>query len=491
MSHRFEPVLLRRLPTLAAALGRPLTAGEGLDGALARLIDPRDRAQVWLTLSVLTGILADEALVIETARQAQLEPDALGLAVRHRVTEESATWHVTVERHATLLDVANTVTVPLRTGIQRVVCELAKRWGQRAGVRLIGWTDDMLAPRELTPAEAAHLRDGTAQAGWGPEPRESTTVIIPWQCRMIEVEVTAEPERAHRLRSLARFGAATVDAIAYDLIPITSPETADPAMPAVFAAYLSAMRHYRRLATISQATAIEYRGWTKMLSGAGLIGPDLIPVLLPGDAGAPADEDLLAQARQRIAVGNLPLVLVVGSHEPRKNHLAVLHAAEVLWAEGRQFQLLFIGGHAWRADEYGQYLTRLRSAGLPVDGIDRATDDLLRAAYALASFTVFPSLNEGFGLPVAESLATGTPVITSCFGSTKEIAGQGGGALLIDPRDDDDLIAAMRRLLTDGALLDALTAEAKARPVQTWDDYAETVWTVLAEGPVQLPPERG
>lgn len=99
-------------------------------------------------------------------------------------------------------------------------------------------------------------------------------------------------------------------------------------------------------------------------------------------------------------------------------------------------------------------------------------------AYAGARFTVFPSLHEGYGLPVAESLAYGTPVITSSYGSTAEIAAA-GGCVLVDPRDDDQLVAAMRRLLTDDAELERLRGEARGRPVWTWEQYAAQVWDVV------------
>ncbi len=96
----------------------------------------------------------------------------------------------------------------------------------------------------------------------------------------------------------------------------------------------------------------------------------------------------------------------------------------------------------------------------------------------MARFSVFPSLLEGFGLPVAESLASGTPVITSRYGSMAEIA-RGGGALLVDPRDVDDLERQMRRLLTDDELLERLRDEARSRDFGTWDQYAHDVWSFL------------
>ncbi len=79
---------------------------------------------------------------------------------------------------------------------------------------------------------------------------------------------------------------------------------------------------------------------------------------------------------------------------------------------------------------------------------------------------------------MAESLALGTPVITSEYGSMAEIAA-GGGALTVDPRDDHAIADAMRDLLTDDALLAQLESQARARPSRTWDDYARETWSVL------------
>ena len=88
----------------------------------------------------------------------------------------------------------------------------------------------------------------------------------------------------------------------------------------------------------------------------------------------------------------------------------------------------------------------------------------LWSLYRTASFTVFPSLTEGFGLPIAESLICGTPVITSNYGAMAEAA-RAGGALLVDPRNVGEITDAMRRLLTDAEQLRQLADEAQGR---TW-----------------------
>jgi glycosyltransferase involved in cell wall biosynthesis len=174
-----------------------------------------------------------------------------------------------------------------------------------------------------------------------------------------------------------------------------------------------------------------------------------------------------------------PVVLCVGSLEPRKNQLAVLYAAERLWRENLEFEVRLIGGGGWQQDVLHQ-LDRLQSRGRPVKLRLKIDDDELAAEYRVARFIVQPSLHEGFGLPLAESLSFGTPIITSNFGSTAEIAAA-GGALLVDPHDDETLVIAMRTLLSDDARLQKLKDEIAARPARTWNQYAAELWTALVQ----------
>ena len=170
-------------------------------------------------------------------------------------------------------------------------------------------------------------------------------------------------------------------------------------------------------------------------------------------------------------------MLVVGSHEPRKNHLAVLHAAELLWREGLEFTLTFIGGSGW-GEEFPRRVAGLQGVGRPIQVRLAVSDEVLSRAYESAAFTVFPSLHEGFGLPVAESLSYGTPVITTGYGSTAEIGGA-GGCVLVDPRDDAALTDAMRRLLGEPEVLRGLRAQIAQRPVRGWSEYADELWEFL------------
>jgi glycosyltransferase involved in cell wall biosynthesis len=228
-----------------------------------------------------------------------------------------------------------------------------------------------------------------------------------------------------------------------------------------------------------------------MAMGAGRrdSGPEVAAIPLPVEAPEPTAQDL-AEAEAGLMMTGKRMVLVVGSHEPRKNHLGILHVAELLWREGLPFNLVMVGAGAWKAEEYSQTLAELLRSDRPVQSIRALPDRLLWAAYRLAHCTLFPSLNEGYGLPVAESLASGTPVVTSNFGSMRDIVAPHGvplGGLLVDPRDDSSLFEALHTLLTDDLTYRRLTEETAQHAGRTWSEFAEELWSYLVEG---TPPSR-
>jgi glycosyltransferase involved in cell wall biosynthesis len=481
---------------LAVLAGRE--PGEGgtadLVRSLSDALSPLDPARSWLMLAVLGGRYPDGSAVAAVVRAAELDGTLAVVieALRDVVTaalddiDESAggrgpAWpDVRVVVGQTLVDVHHTATAGFATGIQRVTREVTRRWYEAHRPTLVGWHRDLSGMRMLTPDESRRARWGGPEA----DVPAGDPLVVPWRCRYILPELAAEVVRAGHLQTMARYSGTSLNMIGYDLVPMTTAETSHEGMVPGFARNLAAARYARVVVPISEGAAVEYRGWRAMLAGAGLAGPRIEAVVLPAEA-QPESAEAMRLARSRIPVGRLPAVVVVGSHEPRKNHLAVLHSAELLWREGRRFSLCFIGGNSWNSEDFTRTLEDLQAAGRPVEALLAVDDDLLWGAYRVARFTVFPSLNEGFGLPVAESLACGTPVITSGFGSMKEIADDGGGALLVDPRDDASLTDAMRALLVDDGLLAELQRRARSRPVRTWDTYAFETWRALTGSAVE------
>ena len=487
-----------QLPSLCALLDAlgcevPADSGEAL-GLLEQQLAGGPEDLLWLALAVLDGRLPQEADVLRARRRSRLDGPLAGLSdvLGHARWGRPAVRIVVDE---VLVDLHHTAQTELATGIQRVARRTSRIWDRDHDLHLVGWTRrlDALRPLDQTERRRA-LHGGPGAPGGGDE-----VVLVPWRCRYVLPELLVEADRASRLQAMLRFSGTGGSMIGFDCTPVSSAETVAGGMAAGFTAMLSALAWGDRIAAISEAAAAEYAGWRSMLTGSGIAGPDILAVSLATEA-AGADVDQLmaagpagtaaAAAVDRALDGllgsdlltdldpGLPLVLCVGSHEPRKNHLAVIHAAEVLWDEGLRFALLFVGGNAWHSDEFVKEVRVAQGAGRPVETVTALPDAVLAAAYRRARFTVFPSWNEGFGLPVAESLAVGTPVLTSRWGSMAEIA-EAGGALLVDPRQDPEIIAGLRQLLQDDDLYERLRAEAGAFETRTWDDYAAETWEYL------------
>lgn len=445
------------------------------------LLAPADPDVVWLTRSVLDAEIATAEDVQRSVRAIRLDgvSAAFGLDLRRSTTgwlRDGARPRVRVARGVVLVDVDHTARTGLATGIQRVARETVRRWCRdHPDTRLVSWRPGHRALRTLDAAEQrkALTGDGPVTA-----PTDSE-VVIPWESTYLLPELSTERPRNERIAAIARFARSRTGVIGFDCVPVSTAETTALGVSEAFATNLAAVRWMDRVSAISEAAATEYAGWRDMLASVGSAGPAISTELLPLEASGSTPEDLASTAR-RLVVSGMPMILCVGSHEPRKNHLALLHAAELLWRDGLRFSLVLVGGRSWNDARFQETVAAARARNRPVETVSTLSDAGLWAAYRLARFTVFPSLNEGYGLPVAESLACGTPVITSGYGSMAEIAA-GGGALLVDPRDDHDLAAAMRRLLTDDDEHARLAAEARARPHATWDDYAAGVWRRLVD----------
>jgi glycosyltransferase involved in cell wall biosynthesis len=179
-----------------------------------------------------------------------------------------------------------------------------------------------------------------------------------------------------------------------------------------------------------------------------------------------------AAPRPGQARGPVPIVLSVGSIEGRKNHLALLDACESLWAAGARFELRLVGlANLQTGAPALRRVEALRRAGRPIRFEGPLPESRLEDAYAECAFTVYPSLAEGFGLPVAESLARGKPCVCRGDGALGEMA-RGGGCVVLASSRASEIASAVGGLLSSGPALAALEAAAQARRFRSWEDYA-------------------
>lgn len=154
-----------------------------------------------------------------------------------------------------------------------------------------------------------------------------------------------------------------------------------------------------------------------------------------------------------------PYVLFVGVRQPRKNlPRAIAAFRRVRRQSGLPHRLVLAGKRGWQADETER---AIEAAGEDVQPLGYVPDADLPALYAGAEAFLFPSLYEGFGLPVLEAFACGTPVIAGNVSAMPEVAGD--AALLVDPRDEGQIAEALLRLLGDGELRATLAERGRAR----------------------------
>ncbi|WP_172582180.1 glycosyltransferase family 4 protein [Subtercola boreus] len=473
------------LRALLEALGTPApaeaSAGEVQDALAASLqaaIDAGGRwDDLWLVWSTLRGELPTEEELVVFQRNATLNGagEALrGLGERADSSIFGLSAEVEILTDAIVIDVHNTSSTRVMSGIQRVVRETVGLWAQEHEVVLVAWTESRKGLRRLTPREEARMRGDDEEAIVSLAPARER-IVIPNGGRVFVPELSADSERAERFLALGEFASSKLAFIGYDCVPLTSGETAAGAMAAHFPLYLDAVAYADRVAAISQSTADEFDAWKKMLPSSGRTGPDVRTVFLGGDSAAPSEVDLAA-VKAELELSDLPVVLVVGSHEPRKNHLSVLQAARALWTRGEQFQLVMIGAGSWNSAPFDQLSQHLQDEGWPLTVLSNASDHILGASYRLATVSIFTSFHEGFGLPIVESLRAGTPVIASDLGSMAEIAAHYGGVIGVDPHSDEALEAALHSVLTDPSVLEGKKRDLAGNDYRSWKSYADEVW---------------
>ena len=170
------------------------------------------------------------------------------------------------------------------------------------------------------------------------------------------------------------------------------------------------------------------------------------------------DPAALSAVRTRYGLGEAPFVLAVGTLQPRKNYVRLIQAfAQLPFPEMR---LVLAGGRGWLFDAIFAEVERLHlRERVLFPGF--AADEDLPALYSAARVLAYPSLYEGFGLPILEAFACGTPVVTSAASSMPEVAGD--AALLVDPTDVEALCEALAAAISDEALRAALNEKAKTR----------------------------
>ena len=244
----------------------------------------------------------------------------------------------------------------------------------------------------------------------------------------------------------------------HDIGFIRQPDSVPPAIRRMARLLPTVLRRAAVVVTVSEFTRQELVWWLPDIADRIVVihnGSHHRPVA-PSDTGLPPGP---------------PYALMVGTLEPRKNVALALDAMRILRRQNVELRLVLAGSPSPVLDVGAE----LRERGLGPPEVVRTgyvDDARVAALVAGARMLLFPSVYEGFGMPVLEAMEAGLPVVATRAGATPEIAG--GAAVLVDPGDPEGFADAMQRVATDEALRAELTAAGLRRASDfSWDKAAE------------------
>lgn len=203
--------------------------------------------------------------------------------------------------------------------------------------------------------------------------------------------------------------------------------------------------------------------------------PERVHVVHHGvsDVFRPRSTDEITAVLERLGIDQ-PYFLAVGSVSPRKNFTRLLATWSHLRDLNETHSLVIVG----RTDHLFSGNGRIETTSVSTKHVVSVSDPDLAALYSGALAFVYPSIYEGFGLPLLEAMACGAPVIASNAAAIPEVVGN--AAMLVDPYDVDRIAATMRCIALDAALRDELRNRGLIRSrLFSWDKAAEQTWSVL------------
>ncbi len=472
------------LPILESiALGKPCVCAnfgamsEAAEGGGCYMVDTTDESAICTALAALIDNHALLASLTEEARSRQLDSwFEYGIALRNdieRSARPSNLGHI-------YYWVNSTATFPKNTGIQRVTRQLA-RGLISYGLRLIPvkWDHCNNGFQPATALELGHLErwNGPARDAWNPS-------IAPDACEkgswfiMRELPLNLANSEQKVLVDFAKQHGMGTAAIFYDAIPWKMRNTYPPAATLAHRDYMAVLGGYDitlPISKFSRRDLIEFLG--AHLERPQSLDREIRSVVLPGEF----PESPRVEAGSDKPAGDEIVIVSVGTVEPRKNHELLIRSFKIASKMvSRRMRLVIAGAsHTFDLD----LVARVRGAVADHSCIsweEHVDDAKLRALFGQADFSVYPSVEEGFGLPILESLWYGTPCICANFGAMEEAA-SGGGCLAVDTRDPIALASAIATLANDSERLEVLRREALYRKVKTWRDYSLEVALHLNE----------
>ena len=382
--------------------------------------------------------------------------------------------------------VDHTVNCPANTGLQRVVRMLAKAMmSLDVRVLFVKWSSAHKTFVFINAEELAHLSQWNGpsvrphDAEFYPSGQLDGPVIgqaeIPNDSWLLIPEVThitykTDLHTRDVLKASRCLGLRTA-CIFYDAIPLRREELRGCAD--VHLDYMKCLVDADLLLPISQWSCDDLLRFAEIDTSSASPVPSIAVLPMPSESILGSRKrnlkEIVSRAERKL--------LSVGSITPHKNQIALVRAFNSFCAKNPSSDWkLHLIGHVHPLVE--ESLRTLIASNPKISHTQGATDDELRIAYETCAFTVFPSIEEGFGLPIVESLWFGRPCICANFGAMAE-AGNKPGCVAIDTNDLVEIEEAISNLIKEPDLLVSLFSAIISIDLDTWRDYAGRVVALL------------
>ena len=355
--------------------------------------------------------------------------------LRRLAAAQSANHPLPQRRRQLLVDVSNLSERDAHTGIQRVVRNILR---ELPGVVP---ADVVVEPVRFDGSVLRYARAFMHRllGADGPAPEDDLLDATGADVFLgLDLSAHIVPHHYEVFDALRRRGVA-IHFVVYDLIPWLRADSVNPdSLQLLWAWYRSIGTLADGLCCISAAVAAELVDWCDEVRPARMrplsIGHFHLGAELDADLAGPADPPLPPSTRRRF--------LMVGTIEPRKGHAQALAAFDLLWAEGRDVELVIAGRPGWLTDAVQAELRQHPERGRRLHWLESLDDAGLVALYAQCDALLAASEAEGFGLPLAEAAAHGLPVIARDLPVFVEVAG--GHAHYFSGYAADDLAQGVR-----------------------------------------------
>jgi glycosyltransferase involved in cell wall biosynthesis len=402
------------------------------------------------------------------------------LAIESLLAKPTATYRP--RRRVILVDVSNSSRDTANSGVTRVTRRLSSSLQQIEGLLLLFvWWDVEAGEYRLVgsdrrsflssyggPNDFFSFADRTLAQR--PLPRHLIDQLVhpDGEPLLFIPEIPMDGQAGQRIQWGRKCGL-KIAAILYDLIPINHSSYCAPEIVSMFPGYLRDFAATDLLVSISATTRGEFQRYTEhyQLAVSAELATNWLPGQFATNARHKSDENKALSGREIVCLATI---------EPRKNHKMLLQAFSALRSRRPELDVrLTLIGNMYHGAQNLADLVREASARDPnLQWLGVLPDEDVAVRVAAARFTVYPSLVEGFGLPILESLWLGKACLCHQQGVMAELAA-GGGCLTVDMGDVDKLSAALERLSEDDDLLARLEDEASHRQISTWSDYAQEI----------------